>query len=180
MSKRKICLLPLGVCLSCPAVKDNQTFISVRPLCEADLETVLDIESASFSRPWTRRHFLDEIDSPFGLPLVALTSESRVAGYLCLKLVLDEAEILDVAVCPSQRGRGVGQSLVEHALRLCQGSNVAQLALEVRVDNQAAIALYRRLGFRETGLRKGYYEDGTDALLMDYNFEAKVEECDAV
>ena len=144
------------------------------------METVLVIESASFSRPWTRHHFLDEIASPFGIPLVALTSDCSVAGYLCLKLVLDEAEILDVAVDGSLRGRGVGRTLVESALELCRAQSAALVWLEVRVTNQAAISLYSLLGFRESGRRKRYYEDGEDAMLMDYTFERKIEECDAV
>jgi [ribosomal protein S18]-alanine N-acetyltransferase len=161
-------------------VTDNLIEISVRPLSEGDLESVLAIESASFSRPWTRRHFLDEIASPFGIPLVAQAPDGSIAGYLCLKLVLDEAEILDVAVAPAKRGSGIGRTLVEHAVSLCRGRQVALLGLEVRVGNQPAIALYRRLGFRESGRRKRYYEDGEDAMLMDYIFENKVEECDAV
>jgi len=161
-------------------VSDYVTEISVRPLSERDLETVLAIESASFSRPWTRRHFLDEIASPFGIPLVAQVPDGSIAGYLCLKLVLDEAEILDVAVDLSLRGRGIGRILVESAINLCREKQVALLGLEVRGSNQAAIALYHRLGFRESGRRKRYYEDGEDAMLMDYIFEDKAEECDAV
>jgi len=161
-------------------VRQNQTEISVRALCEKDLETVLAIESASFSRPWTRRHFLDEIESPTGFPLVAQTPDGGIAGYLCLKIVLDEAEILDVAVCDSLRCRGVGRTLVESALTRCRAVGIALLFLEVRVSNQAAISLYRRLGFRESGRRKRYYENGEDAMLMDYTFEKQVEECDAV
>jgi [ribosomal protein S18]-alanine N-acetyltransferase len=180
MSKRKICLLPFGVCLSCAAVNNKVTEIFVRPLCERDLDRVLAIECASFSRPWTRRHFLDEIASPFGIPLVAQTSDGCIAGYLCLKLVLDEAEILDVAVDLSLRGRGIGRILVESALNLCRERQAALLGLEVRVGNQAATALYRRLGFRESGVRKRYYEDGEDAMLMDYIFDDTAKECDAV
>ena len=161
-------------------MSDYVTEISVRPLCEGDLETVLAIESASFSRPWTRRHFLDEISSPFGIPLVAQAPDGSIAGYLCLKLVLDEAEILDVAVDLSLRGRGIGRILVESALGLCREKQVALLGLEVRVSNQAAIALYHRFGFRESGRRKRYYEDVEDAMLMDYTFEDKAKECDAV
>ena len=149
-------------------------------MCEQDLETVLAIESASFSRPWTRRHFLDEMESAFAIPLVALTPGRQLAGYLCLKIVLDEAEILDVAVDEALRGAGVGRTLVEHALTLCLARGVAQLSLEVRVSNAAAIALYLRLGFRETGRRRRYYENGEDAMLMDYTLERQVEECDAV
>ena len=136
-----------------------------------DLETVLQIESASFSRPWTRTHFLDEIESACGFPLVALAPDGSVGGYLCLKLVLDEAEILDVAVSGSLRGRGIGRTLVESAFTFCRERGAALVFLEVRVGNAPAISLYRRLGFRETGRRKRYYEDGEDALLMDYTFE---------
>lgn len=140
-------------------------------MCESDLESVLQIESSSFPRPWTRDHFLAEIQSPFGTPLVAITPENQLAGYLCLKIIFDEAEILDVAVANSLRGRGLGRLLVEHAIEFCHSREVALLALEVRVSNLAAISLYRQLGFRETGRRKRYYENGEDAILMDYTFE---------
>jgi [ribosomal protein S18]-alanine N-acetyltransferase len=138
---------------------------------EKDLDAVAVIESASFSRPWTRDHFLDEMRSSFGFPLVAHTSDGSLAGYLCLKLVLDEAEILDVAVSDSLRGRGIGRILVECALGFCRRRDARVVSLEVRASNHPAIALYQRLGFRESGRRKGYYENGEDAILMDYTFE---------
>jgi len=147
---------------------------------EEDLEAVLDIESASFSRPWTRRHFLDEMGSPCGLPTVALTADLVVAGYLCLKQVLDEAEILDVAVSGNLRGQGVGRILVEGALDACRGRGVSVVSLEVGVGNVEAIALYRRIGFREVGRRKKYYDNGEDAILMDIPISDQSEECDAV
>jgi [ribosomal protein S18]-alanine N-acetyltransferase len=137
-------------------------------MCEKDLETVLNIESASFSRPWTRSHFLDELQSPFGFPLVAQTPDGCVAGYLCLKILLDEAEILDVAVETALRGQGVGQTLVQAGFELCRSSQVTLVFLEVRVSNLEAIGLYGRLGFRESGRRKHYYENGEDAMLMEY------------
>jgi [ribosomal protein S18]-alanine N-acetyltransferase len=135
---------------------------------EEDLEAVLEIESASFSRPWTRRHFLDEMESPCGYPTVAVMPDGTVAGYLCLQQVLDEAEILDVAVSGRLRGRGVGRNLVESALAASRGRGVALVSLEVRVGNKEAIALYERLGFREIGRRKRYYDNGEDAILMEY------------
>ena len=146
---------------------------------EGDLEAVLEIESASFSRPWTRRHFLDEIDSPYGFPTVAIGPDGVVAGYLCLKQVLDEAEILDVAVKDSMRGMGVGRTLVQGALAASRYRKAEVVSLEVRVGNDDAIALYERIGFREIGRRKRYYDNGDDAILMEYTF-LKIEECDAV
>ena len=147
---------------------------------ETDLDAVLEIESASFSRPWTRRHFLDEIASDCGTPFVATAPDGSVAGYLCLQRVLDEAEILDVAVRPDLLGLGVGRVLVERALALSLEAGMVLVRLEVRVGNDPAIALYRRLGFREVGRRKGYYDDGCDAVLMEYTTCEHAKESDAV
>lgn len=141
-----------------------------------DLEAVLEIESASFSRPWTRRHFQDEIDSPFGFPTVAVAPGGEVAGYLCLKQLLDEGEILDVAVSSRFRGRGVGKLLVRWAMEFCREREVALLGLEVRAGNAEAIGLYRAMGFREVGRRKRYYDNGDDAILMDISISSKAEE----
>jgi ribosomal-protein-alanine N-acetyltransferase len=134
---------------------------------EEDLDRVLEIESASFARPWTRRHFQDEMAAPGSSPVVAESGDRGLAGYLCLKEVLDEAEILDVAVDPAFRGRGVGRGLVDWAVGLCRERQLNLLCLEVRVGNVEAIALYRRLGFIEVGRRRKYYENGDDAILMD-------------
>jgi [ribosomal protein S18]-alanine N-acetyltransferase len=137
---------------------------------DEDLEAVLEIESASFSRPWTRQHFRDEMESSFGHPVVALDAAQAVAGYLCLKQVLDEAEILDVAVDVSQRGKGVGRILVQSGLDAARARGAAVVSLEVRLGNLEATALYLRLGFREIGRRKQYYDNGDDAILMEYVF----------
>jgi len=135
---------------------------------EEDLDAVVAIESASFSHPWTIRHFLDEIESPCSFPTVALNGGGTVVGYLCLKQVLDEAEILDVAVPDALRGTGLGRLLVESALAEARLRGARVVLLEVRVGNAAAIGLYRRLGFVDQGVRKRYYQDGEDALLMEY------------
>lgn len=137
-------------------------------MCSGDLSEVLEIESASFSRPWTRKHFEDELDSPFGFPTVAVAPDGTVTGYICLKLVLDEAEILDVAVSGAQRGKGIGRALVEWALSFCREKGVSTIFLEVRAGNREAISLYRSLGFNESGRRSRYYDDGEDAVLMQY------------
>jgi ribosomal-protein-alanine N-acetyltransferase len=143
------------------------TDIAMRPMTLEDLEQVVDIEQTSFPRPWTKDHFRDELDSPNTFPLVAVASDGRVAGYLCPSQVLDEGEILDVAVRDDFRGQGIGRLLVTEALRLFREQGAQRVWLEVRTSNQAAISLYRALGFRQTGLRERYYENGEDALLMD-------------
>ncbi|UFS70428.1 ribosomal protein S18-alanine N-acetyltransferase [Geomonas sp. RF6] len=138
-------------------------------MTEKDLPAVLRIEEDSFPHPWTECHFLDEIGSPHGYPVVAVAG-AEVVGYLCLKVVLDEAEILDVAVNRSARGRGIGRALVQSALSFCRERGASFLFLEVRAGNAPAQALYRAMGFSESGIRKRYYHDGEDALLMQFDF----------
>lgn len=135
-------------------------------MTSADLDTVQAIETASFSRPWTREHFAAELDSPGSFPGVAVDAGGRVIGYLCPVLIGDEAEIHDVAVALACRGVGVGRALVAWAFEEFRRRGAAVIHLEVRPSNLAAIALYERFGFRVTSRRRAYYENGEDALLM--------------
>jgi len=84
--------------------------------------------------------------------------------------LLDEGHILDVAVHPEVRGGGVGRLLVEKVLEECRGNGASFVSLEVRESNLPAIALYRKMGFAEVGKRKRYYENGENALMMEYVF----------
>lgn len=158
----------------------NETLgeIVICPMTEADLDAVLEIEQASFPRPWTREHFSYEVHTPACFPMVAMV-EGSLAGYICPMLVLDEGHILDVAVSPQMRGRGIGRLLVERALLDCRERGAAFVSLEVRRSNDSAISLYRAIGFAETGIRKRYYENGEDAVLMEYLY-AHSEANDAV
>ncbi len=161
-------------------MKDALDDISVCPMTERDLEQVLAIENDAFPLPWTRNHFLDELNSPHSFPLVALGQDGLVLGYVCPMQLLDEGHILDVAVRKDFCGRGVGRLLVETALRMCREKGADFVSLEVRPSNAAAISLYLRLGFAAVGRRKAYYENGEDALLMEYLFNDSEEGGDAV
>ena len=143
------------------------TDITLRPMTPEDLDQVVGIAQRSFPLPWTVDHYSDELASPHAFPLVAVTVDGGIAGYLCPTLVLDEGEILDVAVRDDFRGLGIGRLLLTEALRLFREQGAQRVWLEVRTSNQAAISLYRALGFRQAGLRERYYENGEDALLMD-------------
>lgn len=137
---------------------------------EDDLEQVLEIERNSFPLPWLRQHFIDELNSPHSFPLSAFDASGRLAGYICPMLLLDEGHILNVAVDPVFRSAGVGRLLVGQVLQDCRLGGASFVSLEVRESNLAAIGLYRRIGFTEVGKRKGYYENGEDALMMEYVF----------
>ncbi|HEX8960803.1 MAG TPA: ribosomal protein S18-alanine N-acetyltransferase [Geobacteraceae bacterium] len=147
---------------------------------ESDLDAVLAIESDSFPHPWSRTHFLDELNSPHSFPMVALDEDGAVIGYICPMLVLDEGHILNVAVRKQWRRQGIGELLVEKVIGECRDRKAAFISLEVRPSNSGAIALYERLGFFETGRRKRYYENGEDAILMELISENGKESGDAV
>jgi ribosomal-protein-alanine N-acetyltransferase len=145
--------------------------ITICPMAASDLEQVMAIERASFPLPWLEQHFLDEINSAVAFPLTAFDPDGRVAGYICPMQVLDEGHILNVAVDPVCRGMGVGRLLVQRVLDDCRAAGAAFVSLEVRVSNAAAISLYRQMGFQDVGRRKRYYENGEDALMMEYLFD---------
>lgn len=141
--------------------------VSLHPVTEADLEEVVEIERLSFQHPWNREHILNEIQSPHSFPLLVRTADGVCVGYICPMLVLDEGQILNVAVHPSFRGKGVGKLLVLSALEEFRKRGASIVMLEVRPSNAAAISLYRLLGFVATGRRRRYYENGEDAILMN-------------
>lgn len=137
-------------------------------MIEADLAQVIAIEGKSFPHPWLQQHFLDELHSSHAFPLSAFAPSGRLLGYICPMQILDEGHILDVAVDPESRGGGVGRLLVEKVLDECRARGASFVSLEVRESNSAAIGLYIKLGFAEVGKRKHYYENGEDALMMEY------------
>jgi len=138
--------------------------MTIRPMCETDIETILAIEKQSFASPWTRVAFEQELRKPFGICLVA-EEDGAVVAYLIAWRVMDEVHIANLAVRPDRRRQGAAEAL----LRFLESRerSAAWMGLEVRKGNAAARSLYRKLGFFETGLRKRYYEaEGEDAILM--------------
>ena len=140
--------------------------VHIRPMTRADLDGVLAIEQVSYPSPWKREHFLQEIHSHTSFPYVAVIGE-LVVGYVCLMALLEEAQILNIAVAPQQRGRGVARMLMELAVGAARERGAEVLVLEVRESNAAAIRLYEEFGFERYSVRKGYYEGKEDALLME-------------
>jgi ribosomal-protein-alanine N-acetyltransferase len=98
--------------------------------------------------------------------LLAQTAENQVVGFACAVLVLDELHILETAVMPEFRGNGVGTGLIRRLLAEAAGKNAARAYLEVRASNRSAIRVYGKCGFGGDGVRKGYYQDGEEAVLM--------------
>ncbi len=115
---------------------------------------------------WTPRQFEEELRSVNSLFIVAERG-GRVAGYAVLWIVGEEAQILDVAVDPACRRRGVGRALFSELSVRARAARCVKATLEASARNEPALGLYRRLGFRVVGRRAKFYNDGADAVLMD-------------
>jgi ribosomal-protein-alanine N-acetyltransferase len=143
--------------------------LAFRRMREADLPRVMEIERAAFSHPWSEELVRRELGHEFSTVLLATGgSAGEVRGFAVAWLVHDELHVLNVAVAPEARRRGVARAILDRveAQGREQGARVSML--EVRRGNTPAIALYRSLGYREVGVRPRYYaEDGEDALVMD-------------
>jgi ribosomal-protein-alanine N-acetyltransferase len=140
---------------------------TLRRLDLADLDAVDRIERASYPAPWSRSMFASELAKPSSLSLAAVDEEGLVIGYLVLSRYVDAWHVMNLAVDPGWRRRGVASALLERLLADTRGDTERGYTLEVRVSNDEAIRLYERFGFRSRGVRRGYYTDNReDALVM--------------
>ena len=148
------------------AAKEGRAMISFREMRPEDAAAVEEIERASFAVPWSRRAFWEEAKNERTLYLVALM-EGEIAGYAGAWILLDEAQITNVAVAPEKRGRGIGRRLMEEMMARAKVRGASRMTLEVRPSNEAALTLYKSCGFLDYGRRPHYYQDnGEDAIIM--------------
>ena len=133
----------------------------------ADAPQLAEIHAASFAHDWSAEEIGNFLTDPTVFCIVARRANAfgtkRPIAFVLIRQIGDEAEILTIAVDPRYRGRGHGRAVLDAAIRLLYRDRVAALFLEVDAANEAALALYRRLGFRKVGERKGYYVHGRDA-----------------
>lgn len=140
----------------------------VEPLAgPADLEGILEIDQASFLRPWTREMYEAELDHPTVTRIFVIRTPAwRVAGYCATWFLLPDIHINNLAVRPDCRRRGLATRLLAQVLRASQDSGGERATLEVRRSNHAARTLYEGLGFRIRGVRHDYYADPVDDALI--------------
>ncbi|MEK9199827.1 ribosomal protein S18-alanine N-acetyltransferase [Ureibacillus sp. 179-F W5.1 NHS] len=145
--------------------------ILYRRMTPEDVEAVHGIELASFPTPWTLDSFHYEMrENQFAYYIVAENEHGNIVGFCGMWLVIDSAQITNVAVIDAARGQGIGEGLMREAMRIAKEHGVDVMSLEVRVSNNVAQNLYRKLGFQDGGIRKGYYTDNQeDALVMWVN-----------
>lgn len=140
--------------------------VRISPLSEEWVEQVCALEEEAFSMPWHKESFMEMIEHPKACYKVAILGEQVVAS--CgLREIAGEGEITNVVTAPAFRGQGIGQRLLADVLKEGTARGILAFTLEVRCSNLAAIRLYHSLGFREEGIRPGFYErPKEDALIM--------------
>ncbi len=149
----------------------KKTDVAIDVMKKGDIDQVLAIEQASFSVPWSRNLFLSEFRSPgVSTLLVSLANDTllrTVTGYIIYWLVEDEMHLLNLAVAPLYRRRGIARQLVFDGIRRAYAKGARRAFLEVRASNTAAQKLYADLGFTGSFVRRDYYDSPTeDAVIM--------------
>jgi ribosomal-protein-alanine N-acetyltransferase len=140
----------------------------IRDLAEDDLPQLMELERACFPTPWTENMFRCQLALGEISANLACIEEGELAGYIIAWFGYEEVHILSIGVIPGRRGAGIADALLDEALRISSLAGCEKAILEVRSGNSRAQAFYRRHGFRQVGLRKGYYsENNEDALVLE-------------
>ena len=138
------------------------------PMNERDLDEVAAVEAEIQAFPWSRGNFADSLKA--GHSVWVLRMGGELIGFAVLMTVIDEAHLLNIGVSPRFQGQGYGARLLRHTMQVARTHRAVTLFLEVRPSNERAVDLYRHFGFRQIGLRKGYYPAAIgreDGLVFD-------------
>lgn len=140
--------------------------MTIESMTVDDISQVAEIERQIFSIPWSEKAFRDSMESDNTIYIVAKENNS-VAGYAGMYLSFEEGNITNVAVNPLSRRKGIGEKIVRDILNRAYEKGVRDVFLEVRETNSVAIALYEKIGFKEEGIRKNFYDKPREnALIM--------------
>lgn len=140
--------------------------VIIRKMCEQDILAVHEIECSIFSKPWSEKSFRDSYAKVNNVYLVAEV-ENNIVAYCGFWGVAGEGQITNVAVHEGYRRQGIAEKMMSELIDQGRKQGIEAFTLEVRVNNQAAIFLYHRLGFKDSGIRKNFYEAPVeDALIM--------------
>ena len=142
--------------------------VDFRRLQLRDLSAIETIEQRAYPTPWSRSMFAGELAKPTSICLGAFEpAKGTLVGYLIISRYVDAWHVMNVAVAPEHRRKGIASALLQRLFELTAEDGRRGYTLEVRISNTDAIRLYERLGFRRRGVRRGYYTDNReDALIM--------------
>lgn len=150
--------------------KDAATEYQLRAMTRADLPEIMRIEHGSYQLPWSEKIFLDCLE--VGYHSLVADAGHQLHGFVLFSVAVGESHILNLCVDPAQRHSGIAEAMMQQTIASAMVHGAQTMFLEVRVSNRAAIALYEKLRFVETGRRKNYYNVAgdnnrrEDALLM--------------
>lgn len=140
--------------------------LTFRNLNEKDIDEILEIEHESFAMPWTKEAFHNELTQNKFAVYIGVEMEGKVIGYCGVWIVVDEAHITNVALLPQYRGRKLGEALMRQVMEVSSEMGARTMTLEVRISNDIAQSLYRKLGFQNGAIRKNYYTDNQENALV--------------
>lgn len=144
--------------------------LEIRRAIIKDLNLIWEVEKESFSTPWSKEAFKRELTTNRFAHYFVIEWDGQIVGYAGMWIILDEAHVTNVAILPKVRGLKLGELLMRHLMVSAKVLGAHSMTLEVRVSNQIAQNLYRKLHFEERGIRKNYYADTMeDALIMWVN-----------
>ena len=146
--------------------------MEIIPMTRQHVFQVAVLEKQCFSAPWSEDSVAGELDNPLSVWLVC-EDQGRVLGYVGSQTVLDETDMMNIAVLPEARRAGIGERLILSLIELLKDRGSRSLALEVRASNTPAISLYKKLGFLQVGRRPNYYRGPReDALILRKEWQA--------
>ena len=145
--------------------------ITVTEMKPEHVAQVADLEKLCFADPWSEMSIASELENIWSYWLVAVCGE-QVVGYIGSQSSIDESDVMNVAVHPDWRRRGIAEKLMIDLISALKNRGSHALLLEVRASNSPAIALYEKMGFQQVGLRKNYYRNPKeDALILRKEWE---------
>lgn len=138
-----------------------------RAMTVHDIPAILAIEEEAFTIPWSEEAFRNELMNNMFARYVVIEYRNELIGYGGMWIIVDEAHVTNIAIRSDCRGMGLGSRLLDRMRAAAVEYGAVRMTLEVRVSNEHAQRLYRKLGFQSAGIRKGYYSDNNeDALIM--------------
>lgn len=145
--------------------------VDIRRMQAGDVPEVAAIEKDNFSEPWSDNGFLTALEREDTVFLVAEDCTGHITGYCGFYYSYTDGEITNVAVDKNHRRQGIGRRLLEEVDIICREKGLESLTLEVRFNNEAAVELYKSMGYKEVGIRKNFYVRPTeDARVMIKNY----------
>lgn len=144
--------------------------VEVIQLGPSDLDDLVELERTCFAYHWTHEQFLMGLEQGVYV-ILGIRMDGQLAGYIAFSLIEDEMEILNLAVHPDYREQKLASALMGRTFAICRIKGVKKSFLDVKESNAPAIAMYRKYGYEQFGIRKKYYPDTKeDALLFRYDF----------